>query len=62
MKFLIFILLPCFLAISVPLYNRIEPRLFGFPLFYWYLLLLVPLGSLCLYIYDRGRDHDRPSE
>ncbi|WP_034995885.1 DUF3311 domain-containing protein [Beijerinckia mobilis] len=62
MKFLIFILGPSLLAIAVPLYNRIEPRLAGFPVFYWYLLLLIPFGSLCLYLYDRGRSDDRRPE
>jgi uncharacterized membrane protein len=30
----------------VPLYNRVEPTLFGWPFFYWMQLLFVPLGVL----------------
>lgn len=32
---------PWVLALWVPSYNHIEPRLFGFPFFYWYQLVLV---------------------
>lgn len=32
---------PWILALWVPSYNHIEPRLFGFPFFYWYQLVLV---------------------
>ncbi len=28
------------------LYNRVEPRLFGMPFFYWFQLLWVILGAL----------------
>jgi len=46
----IFLLIPCILALIVPVYNVIEPRLFGFPFFYWYLLLLIPVSSLFVYL------------
>jgi hypothetical protein len=32
---------PLVLALLSPLYNRIDPRLFGVPFFYWYQLALV---------------------
>ena len=38
------------MPLLVPLYNRIEPRLFGLPFFYWYQLACVA---------DRDRDHHR---
>jgi hypothetical protein len=42
------LLLP-FLAYLYPAwYDRIEPRLFGFPFFYWYQLLWVLLTSLAI--------------
>jgi hypothetical protein len=50
----ILLLLPCVLALAVPLYNSIEPRLFGFPFFYWFLLLLVPVSALFIYAVHRG--------
>jgi hypothetical protein len=49
-----FLLIPCVLALAVPLYNAVEPRLFGFPLFYWYLLLLIPVSSLFIYLAYRS--------
>jgi Protein of unknown function (DUF3311) len=40
--------LPCALALAVPLYNSIEPRLFAFPLFFWAQLALIPVSALCI--------------
>ena len=37
---------PFFAAIWVPLYNRIEPALFGIPFFYWYQMLWVIIGAV----------------
>jgi hypothetical protein len=48
------LLAPCGLALAVPLYNSIEPRLFGFPLFYWFLLIMIPLSSLFIYAAYKG--------
>lgn len=36
------------LVLVTPLYNSDEPRLFGFPLFYWLPFLLIPLGMICV--------------
>ncbi len=57
MKYVL-LLLPCVLAIAVPLYNFESPSLFGFPFFYWSLFALVPLSALFIYaVYrmDGGR-------
>jgi hypothetical protein len=35
------------LPLLVPIYNRVEPTLFGWPFFYWFQLALVPVGVLC---------------
>jgi hypothetical protein len=41
----------------VPFYNHSTPELFGFPFFYWYQLLWVPLTSVLTYIvYRKTRD------
>ena len=40
---------PCVLALAVPLYNRDEPRLLGFPFFCWALFALVLVSSLSIY-------------
>ena len=38
----------------VPLYNRVEPTLFGWPFFYWVQLLFVPLGVLITVVVYRA--------
>lgn len=40
------LLLPFIAYLYPPLYERMEPWLFGFPFFYWYQLLWVALTSL----------------
>lgn len=49
--FLVFVL-----ALAVPVFNRAAPTLFGFPFFYWYQILVVPVGSLLIYIVYRTED------
>jgi hypothetical protein len=44
MKYVL-LLIPCLLAVFTPLFNRIEPKLFDIPFFYWYLLILIPVSS-----------------
>jgi hypothetical protein len=41
---LLLILVP--LTMWVPLYNRVEPSLAGFPFFYWFLLLEIVIGAV----------------
>ena len=40
------LLVPIVVPLLVPLYNRVEPTLFGWPFFYWVQLLFVGLGVL----------------
>lgn len=40
------LLVPIVVPLLVPLYNKTEPTLFGWPFFYWFQLLLVGLGVL----------------
>jgi len=55
-RFLPLLLLVSYVALLwVPFYNRREPALWGFPFFYWYMLLWVPLASLLTYAVYRGR-------
>lgn len=52
-------LLPYAAMLWVPSYNRVEPTLFGFPFFYWYQLLWVPLSALLIgiaYLVTRGEE------
>jgi hypothetical protein len=46
----VFLLIPCILAVSVPLFNRVEPTLFDIPFFYWFLLVLIPFSSLFIWL------------
>ncbi len=54
MKKALLLLLPSAMALCVPLYNFTEPRLFGFPFFYWFLLLLIPVSSIFTFLVYRG--------
>lgn len=45
----VLLLVPCLLAIAVPFYNLDEPRLLGFPFFYWSLFVQVPLSAVFIY-------------
>jgi Protein of unknown function (DUF3311) len=35
-----------FVALWVPLYNRVEPTLLGMPFFYWFQLVLILIGAV----------------
>ncbi len=52
------LLLPYAALLCVPLYDRIEPALFGIPFFYWFQMLwsfLVALTILPVYLHERRR-------
>lgn len=38
--------LPFLVAIWVPLFNRIEPTLFGIPFFYWFQFLWIVVAAI----------------
>lgn len=42
------LLLVPFLALATPLFNAVEPRLFGIPFFYWSQFAWVPVTVACL--------------
>jgi len=44
------LLIPYLAMLWLPSYNRIEPRAFGVPFFYWYQLLWVGLSTLIIAI------------
>ena len=46
----ILLLLPFIGLLLTPLYNMEEPKLFGFPFFYWYQFAWVPITSLLIWI------------
>jgi len=50
------LIIPFALVAWVPLYNRIEPTLWGIPFFYWYQLAAIIVGALvvmAVYFLDR---------
>jgi hypothetical protein len=49
----VLLLVPCVLALWVPLYNSVPPVLFGIPFFYWFQLVLVPISALAILAADR---------
>jgi hypothetical protein len=53
MRFLL-LAAPCVVAVWAPLFNRVEPQLFGVPFFYWFQLVLIPLSALGIYFADRA--------
>lgn len=42
------LIIPYLALLWLPSYNRIEPRAFGMPFFYWYQLLWVVLSTLII--------------
>ena len=48
------LLLPFAGLLWVPFYNSSEPALFGFPFFYWYQLLWVPITALLTFVVWRS--------
>lgn len=49
------LLLPVIGLLAVPLYDRVDPALFGVPFFYWYQLAWVPVSALLiLLVWKRG--------
>ena len=47
--------LPFLGTLVVPLYDRNEPALWGFPFFYWYLFAWLLLLPALIWLVDRGR-------
>jgi hypothetical protein len=54
----ILLLVPFVGLLWVPFYNFQEPALFGFPFFYWYQLVWVPISSLLIWLVYRSRARD----
>ncbi|HEX7645006.1 MAG TPA: DUF3311 domain-containing protein [Burkholderiaceae bacterium] len=46
----ILLLIPFLALLWVPFYNSVEPTLYGFPFFYWYQFLWVPITSIIIFI------------
>ena len=46
---------PCVVALWTPLYNVVDPTLFGIPFFYWFQLALIAVSAVTIYAADRLR-------
>jgi len=58
MKWLL--LIPIFAVLCAPIYNSINPTLFGFPFFYWYQLAWVPLTCVVMWLVYRHEHGGKP--
>jgi uncharacterized membrane protein len=56
------LVVPIAVPLFVPLFNRVEPTLFGWPFFYWFQLLLVGLGVLTTSIVYRMTRRSRADQ
>ena len=52
----ILLLLVFVITLAVPFFNRSGPTLFGFPFFYWYQIVAVPVSSLLIFIVFLAED------
>lgn len=52
------LLIPYIGLLWVPFYNQREPALWGFPFFYWYQLIWVPITALLTWLVYRVMRHD----
>jgi len=52
----VLLLLVFVITLVVPFFNHATPMLFGFPFFYWYQIIAVPVSSLLIYIVFRVED------
>ena len=43
-------------TLAVPFFNRTTPALFGFPFFYRYQIVCVPIASLLIFLVFRAED------
>jgi hypothetical protein len=42
----VLLFIPFFVAIWVPLFNRIEPSFYGIPFFYWFQFVLIIIAAI----------------
>jgi hypothetical protein len=55
-KWLFLLAIPFIALLCTPLYSRIDPVVWGFPFFYWYQFLWIPLSAAITYlVYRKSR-------
>jgi hypothetical protein len=50
---LLLLAIPWIALLALPLYSRMTPVAWGFPLFYWYQFLWIPLSAAITYLVYR---------
>lgn len=48
------LIVPFIAILDVPVYNRLEPALFGLPFFYWYQLAWILIAALLIFSLHRS--------
>jgi hypothetical protein len=57
------LLIPVAAMMATPIYAKADPKLFGFPFFYWYQFAWVPLSAAITYfVYTRTRTIGPPPD
>jgi uncharacterized protein DUF3311 len=56
------LLVPMLLVIWPPLFNKVDPKLFGIPFFYWFQLAVIPIGVTCTVLVYRATAGRRGDE
>ena len=57
------LLIPIVGLLATPIYAKPDPELFGFPFFYWYQFVWVPISVVVTYfVYVRTRTVGRPPD
>jgi len=49
-KWLLLLAVPFLALLCTPLYSRLTPAIFGFPFFYWYQFLWIPLSATITFL------------
>ncbi len=57
MKYLLLII-PCIISVWVPLFNSVEPTLAGIPMFYWFLMVMIPVSSIFIWLASKIEGSD----
>ena len=57
MKYIL-LLIPCIICLWVPLYNSVEPTLAGIPMFYWFLMVMIPVSSVFIWLASKVEGSD----
>ena len=57
----VLLLIPYAGLLCVPFYNASDPEILGFPFFYWYQLLWIPITVMLTWLAYRRMRHDDQS-